>query len=61
MKRIVEDTRVKGVLLLLAVIAFTPSAHAGIVDTPLPVLVAGQRTFPSVPMRVRHFPYGEIV
>lgn len=45
MKRIVEDTRVKGVLLLLAVIAFTPSAHAGIVDTPLPVLVAGQRTF----------------
>lgn len=41
MKRIVEDTRVKGVLLLLAVIAFTPSAHAGIVDTPLPVLVAG--------------------
>ncbi len=55
MKRAIENTPLTVFLLLLGVLILPPAAHAGIADSPLPVLVAGQTTLfvYSVP-GVRH-------
>lgn len=43
--RSIENTLLKGSLLLTVLILLAPAAHAGIADSPLPVLEAGKTTY----------------